>query len=157
LVKRESGQFPYEPYPSRLERKPLSLAAGVPDSIRKIVKDWVDSGSFRPGDLTMEARKALERFFGHRVKSTFCLVHHQVGGPPLGPWSGTIVLCPNAACRSHRRPMRFLAGILNDPWRGLPFAEPADEETLTNPNLFVTLQYHICSDCWSIMACNSCD
>jgi hypothetical protein len=53
--------------------------------------------------------------------------------------------------------MKFLAGILNDPWAGLPMVEHANEEARKNWNYFVTVQFHICDCCWTILGCNRCD
>jgi hypothetical protein len=53
--------------------------------------------------------------------------------------------------------MSFLAEILNDPWGGLPMVEPATAETKPDWNFLVSVQFLICSKCWSVHACNRCD
>jgi hypothetical protein len=72
--------------------------------------------------------------------------------------------CPNPTCPSDadgaagkKRAMKFVAGILNDPWGGLPMVEPATKETRRHWNYFVSVQFHICDHCWTIYGCNRCD
>jgi hypothetical protein len=50
--------------------------------------------------------------------------------------------------------MSFLAGILNDPWAGLPMVEPADEATKESWDFLATVGFHICASCLTIHACN---
>jgi hypothetical protein len=53
--------------------------------------------------------------------------------------------------------MKFVAGILNDPWGGLPMIEPATRDTKKRWDYFVSAQFHVCDRCWSIYGCNRCD
>jgi hypothetical protein len=165
--------FPYEPYPEHFERRGLLLFEGVPDEILRIYQDLVarwdlddDDDNAAVPQPTPKEQKELTRFFGHRVVLPMCFFHHQLGGKPLQRhWAEEVFQCPNPACaetasdRVHprKRRMKFLAGVLNDPWAGLPMVEPANAETRKSWSYDVSVQYHICHSCWTVLGCNRCD
>ena len=53
-----------------------------------------------------------------------------------------------------KRVMKFLAGILHDPWAGLPMIEAADENTRKDWNYEISVQYYICDSCLTVMGYN---
>jgi hypothetical protein len=142
------------------------LDEAVPDEIRRLVQTIYsrigDDGAPPP---TPNEQRVLCDFFGHPVITEMCTVHHQLGGKPLSLlWAMEVFRCPNPACRSDadgapgkKRAMKFVAGILNDPWGGLPMVEPATKEARRHWNYFVSVQFHICDRCWTIYGCNRCD
>ena len=167
-TKRSAGRsFPYKPYPKSFERRPLTLHEGIPEEIRRIVQEMIaksdkddDSGPSR------QERASLREFFGHEVPMELCLFHHQFGGKPLQRnWFDQVFDCPNPSCsgkvtdrlRGKKRAMKFLAGVINDPWGGLPMVDAANNDTKKSWNYFVSVQFHICDCCWTILACNRCD
>jgi hypothetical protein len=172
--RRHSGPtYQYEPYPESFERRGLLLFEGVPDEIMEMCRElsarWQaddedeDTGIPEP---TQEEQKQLTDFFGHQVVMPMCMFHHQLGGKPLQRhWAEEVFRCPNPACkgkvsdrvRGKKRALKFLAGVLNDPWGGLPMVEPADKRTKKHWNYFTTVQYHICDCCWTVLGCNRCD
>jgi hypothetical protein len=134
-----------------------------PDEILQLVRK-IYAGN--EDELTAKERKVLRDFFGHSVFSNFCTIHHQLGGKPLALlWATEVFRCPNPTCGGDaarkvpqkKRAMKFLAGVLNDPWGGLPMVEPANKKTKGNWNYHVSVQFHICDQCWIIYACNRCD
>ena len=167
---RRKPDYPYEPYPDFFERRGLQLIEGLPDKIRNLIQKFCDEWDASDDDAiyepTSKEQSLLTDFFGHSVVLPLDLFHHQFGGKPvLTHWAEEIFRCPNSACdgtvadrlRGRKRAMKFLAGILNDPWGGLPMIEPANEETRKNTNIFVTVQFHICDRCWTVLGCNCCD
>lgn len=170
--KRSAGpSFQYEPYPEFFERRGLVLLEGVPDEIRRIYQEWMARWDNAADDgpipqPTQQDQKTLTAFFGHPVPLPRCLFHHQFGGKPVVDyWANEVFECPNPACegklsdrlRGRKRAMKFLAGVLNDPWAGLPMVEPANDETRRHWNYGVSVQYHICDYCWTVLGCNRCD
>jgi hypothetical protein len=159
--------FPYEPYPECFERRPLALDDARPDEIVRLVRlIYAQVGDENAAGPSAKEYQVLRRFFGHRVVSGFCTVHHQLGGRPISLyWAMEVFRCPNPACSGASkgnapgayRAMKFLAGVLNDPWGGLPMAEPATKETKKDWDYYVSVQFHICDRCWTIYACNRCD
>jgi len=168
--RRDGPNFPYDPYPEAFERRGLVLLEGVPDEILRIGRNlaarWEEDGD---GDdeapiptPTPDEQIILNEFFGHPVTLPRCFFHHQLGGPGGHHGAEEVFDCPNPACaggfvdrlRGRKRRMRFLAGVLNDPWGGLPLVEPADDETRRYWNYFVSVQYHICDCCWTVLGCN---
>lgn len=158
--KRSQGpSFPYDPYPEFFERRGLNLFEGVPDEVRRAVLEMYASSDIpKSKDL-----KLLREFFGHPAPVPMCLFYHQFGGRPLQQlWANEVFQCPNPTCignpadRLHgrKRAMKFLAGILNDPWAGLPMGELANEKTKGHWDFFVSVQFHICDCCWTILGCN---
>lgn len=168
---RGGSSFPFKPYPESFERRGLLLFEGVPDGIRRICRTlndyWFSGDDDLPSPkLTPQEQKALVDFFGHPVTHPMGFFHHQLGGKPIvKQWAGEVFICPNPACkgtlidraRGRKRAMRFLAGVLNDPWAGLPMVEPANDETRAKWNYFVSVQYHICDCCWTVLGCNRSD
>ncbi len=170
--KRSKGpSFQYEPYPEFFERRSLALLEGVPNSIRRLIRKMNSRWDATEGDAGVpvparDEQKELTEFFGHPVPLPMCVFHHQFGGKPIQQqWANEVFQCPNSACtgsitdrlRGRRRAMKFLAGILNDPWAGLPMVEPANDETKKQWNYFVSVQFHICDCCWTVLGCNRCD
>jgi hypothetical protein len=162
-VRRKGPDFPYKRYPKHFERRPLALDDSRPEEILRLVRmvyaEMDNDDAPRP---SAKEQKVLRRFFGHRVVSTFCTIHHQFGGVPLSlHWAMEVFRCPNPSCRSSTKAkgkaLKFLAGVLNDPWGGLPMVEPANKKTKKDWNYYVHVQFHICSNCWTIYACNRCD
>lgn len=170
--KRSKGpSHPYEPYPDHFERRGLLLFEGMPKEIRRMYRNLVarwdkaddDAGIPEP---TPKEQKKLTKFFGHPVHFPMSFFHHQFGGKPLVQhWANEVFGCPNPVCTGSfpnrmggtQRAMKFLAGILNDPRAGLPMIEPADEKTRKNWNYSISVQYHICDHCWTVLGCNRCD
>jgi hypothetical protein len=170
--KRGAGpSFQYEPYPESFERRGLVLLEGVPDEIRRIYQQLIARWDATAGDEavpvpTRQEQKTLTEFFGHPVLLPRSFFHHQLGGRPvLDYWANEVFECPNLDCkgtlteqmRGRKRTMKFLAGVLNDPWAGLPMVEPAGEETRGHWNYGVSVQYHICDSCWTVLGCNRSD
>lgn len=164
--KHAGPTFQYEPYPSTFPRQPLALTSAVPAEVRRILSRWDKDDSFGEG-LSEAATTALASFFGHPAQWQLDLFHHQFGGPPLQrSWCEETFECPNPECRpsllgrlagGKRRKMSFLAGVVNDPLHGLPMVEPAAEVTERQWNFYVSVQFHICAACWTILACNRSD
>jgi hypothetical protein len=168
--RRDGPNFPYAPYPEGFERRGLVLLEGVPDEIHRIGRElaarWETADDDGPIPApTADEQRTLTEFFGHPVPLPRCFFHHQLGGEPSGSWADEVFECPKPACagglldrvRGRKRRMRFLAGVLNDPWSGLPMVEPADDETRRHWNYFVSVQYHVCDNCWTVLGCNRCD
>ena len=161
--RRNETSFPYEPYPESFERRALTFDDGFPDKIRRLCVRLLSDFEFEP---SMQEKKTLREFFGHSVIHGLELTHHQFGGRPMDSyWADEVFCCPNSACsgritdriRGRKRPMKFLAGILNDPWGGLPMVEPANDETKDNWNNYVHVQFHICDLCLTTTGANRCD
>jgi hypothetical protein len=172
--KRRNGpSFPYKPYPKYFKRRGLQFFEGVPDSILRIYHELLARWEIDEDDEnaavpvpTAKQQKELTQFFGHRVVLPRCFFHHQLGGKPLHQlWADEVFQCPNPACegtsadrvRGRKRAMKFLAGVLNDPWAGLPMVEEANAQTKKDWNYDVSVQYHICDCCWTVLGCNRCD
>lgn len=162
----EGLTFQYEPYPSHFERRPLALSDEVPDALREAITSWDMEKDPFARSLPKKQRKTLADFFGHEIVFTFDLFHHQFGGVPLNRLWEENVYCPNKECgpglanrlmRRSGRKMSFLAGILNDPQRGLPMIERVGETTESSANVYVSVQFHICGKCWTLHACNRAD
>jgi hypothetical protein len=147
--------FPYDPFPEHFERLPLAFATGMPGKVKAVIASWNMKRDPLGEGLSDEDKHVLARYFGHDVSWPIDLFHHQFGGVPLQRlWGEEIPPCPNG-CRGllgKRRAMRFLAGIVNDPGRGLPFAEPASKSMPESWNCYVTVQFHICGHCWTTHA-----
>lgn len=119
--------------------KTLRKALGALAAQLSITSRWQSADDEGPvSQPTSQERKTLAEFFGHPVRLPTCFFHHQLGGKPLmSLWASEVFECPNPDCggtvldpmRGRKRVMKFLAGILNDPWAGLPMVEPANEET----------------------------
>ncbi|MEZ6141868.1 MAG: hypothetical protein R3B84_14950 [Zavarzinella sp.] len=170
-IQNEGLSFPYDPYPEFFQRRGLQFFTGIPDEIQRIYHELIarwrtadDDGPVpRP---SVADRKKLAQFFGHPVVLPRCFFHHQLGGKPIvDNWAHEVFLCPNPGCEgtvldrmlSRKRAMKFLAGVLNDPWAGLPLVDEADEDTRKHWNYHVTVQYHICDCCFTVLACNRCN
>ena len=163
--------FQYDPTRSPSNGRGLVLLEGVPDEIRRIYQELIARWDAADDDgpipePTPQEHKALTEFFGHPVPLPRSFFHHQLGGKPaVDYWANEVFECPNPACegtlidrlRGRRRAMKFLAGVLNDPWAGLPMVEPANDETRRHWNYGVSVQYRICDCCWTVLGCNRCD
>jgi len=108
---------------------------------------------------TPNEKRVLRKYFGHPAHTELCLFHHQFGGIPVFHcWADEVFFCTNPKCEVDRngkkRAMKFVAGILNDPWGGLPMIEPAKKETKKNWDFFVSVQFHICDRCFTVFGCN---
>ncbi|MFL5340310.1 MAG: hypothetical protein ACJ8F7_09170 [Gemmataceae bacterium] len=180
----KAPNFLYKRYPRSFERRPIALVPGVPAAVRRILANWNQkldnmwiSGQETVADpmKTVSARdkRRLVAFFGHPV-NFMGMFHHQFGGRTNGEFTyysaaggfGEDEYCPNEACPrcpagksdfDARQTMGFLAGVLNDPWGGLPMIEPADENTKQNWTFNMSVGFRICSACLTIHACNRCD
>ena len=163
----DPGNYPiYEGYPNEFPRKPVALDGTVPSSLRAVIRKWNFDADPAGEALTTGDRALLEGFFGHPIFIPRFLYHHQLGGESLFvSWDESARFCPNKECqpslwdkllrRSH--PMRFLAGVLNDPPGGLPLIEPLSEETQTTWNFFVSFFFQICERCLTITGSSASD
>jgi hypothetical protein len=143
----------YHGYPKAFERKKVWLDPTVPDGLREVINKWDPDVDLRGNKLKKSERKLLEDFCGHPVFVPRFIYHHQIGGMALCDGWDKPYRCPNSKCLNEKhdgRPMRFLAGILNDPPAGLPLIEPLDEKTKTQWNYFVSFFYQICDKCLTI-------
>ena len=165
--KREGPSFPYERYPSSFDRKPLALTTAVPKEAQAVLAEWDSVADPFMKKISKKNEAILAGYVGHGIGlGNLTLFHHQFGGAPLNRgWEETF-LCPNNDCpkgllggliKTKGRKLSFLAGVLNDPWGGLPMIEAAGAETEKSWNFFVTVQFHICSKCFTIYACNRAD
>ncbi len=158
----EGPHFQYEPYPSHFERRPLALvSARMPEEVLAILRKWDRVEDPLARKMGERKRALLGEYFGHPVTSGQCLFFHQFGGVPSKHWWGTErTLCPNKKCPQGvlggrtRRAMKFLAGVLNDPWNGLPMIESRGKDAERWYNFFVTVEFQICGKCWTLYARN---
>jgi hypothetical protein len=157
-IERLEGQdFPYKPYPEHFERRPLSFDSSVPAEVRKTLKEWDDEKL-----ASKPTRRIVEPFLGHAIVSWRDVFFNQFGGAPLNCfWFDERPRCPNPRCPGRLSDgrgysMSFLAGVLNEPERGLPMATPTGGSD-SKFEFLVTVQFHICSKCLTLHACNRCD
>jgi hypothetical protein len=164
VVHKKDGQAgngpPYDGFPEVLPRRPIILDAVVPDEARSTVRKWTaDPDDLTADGLTKKERRVLEDFFGHPMFLPRFMYHHQIGGVPLLPdWDDAAFACPNKKCPGglvgktlgRAQPMRFLAGIINDPPGGLPLMEPLDDKTRKSWSFFGGVHYQICDKCLTI-------
>lgn len=161
---RSGPSFQYEPYPSHFERRPLAFVSGIPDAVRTALTEWNPQKDPLGQRLTKKHRGVLDAYFGHPVNVSLSLFHSQLGGRPTKNWWGSdAVRCPNPECSpgllgklrgNSARKMSFLAGVLNDPHRGLPMVDPIPNEVGKGWNYFVSVEFQICGGCFTIHACN---
>ncbi|WP_283435004.1 hypothetical protein [Neorhodopirellula lusitana] len=157
---------PYESYPQSFPQRSALLKVGIPDDVkaiaRRMIEEWQSSGSEddekESWEPSSEEQAKLTDYFGHPVKSTFCLTHHQIGGHNLGPpWQDDEYRCPNSNCKSRAkrgRKMTFVARILNAPAHGLPMIETLESRNPSEYNYDVAVQYHICESCFTLVGSN---
>lgn len=159
--------FPYGNYPSFYERQSISLESGIPDDVkviaRRMIEEWAsddddEAAIWEPSD---DEQRKLTGYFGHPVRSTFCLTHHQFGGHTLAPsWHDDDYSCPNPDCESgtkSEKKMVFLARVLNAPHHGLPMVEPFVSNDPASYNYDVAAQFHICESCFTLVGSNRTD
>ncbi len=144
---------PYADYPDHLPRRPVTLDSSVPISLPNVIKKWDFAVDVRGERLSKSERKLLEDFFGHEVFIPRFMYHHQLGGESLyESWDDNAFFCPNKDCPGglldkflkRGRPMKFLAGVINDPPGGLPLIEPFTNERAKRWNYFVSFYFQIC-------------
>jgi hypothetical protein len=144
------------------------VPSGIVRLYEQFVARWCSDDKHDTGDpdTTPAEQKLLTEYFGHDVVLPLCFFHHQLGGRPLHHlWANEVFRCPNPNCmgtladrlRGRKRAMKFLAGVVNDPWAGLPMGEPANARTKKRWDYDVTVQYHICDCCWTVLGCNRYD
>lgn len=164
----EGSQSLYKNYPSSFPQHNVSFRVGVPDDVKtialRVIEEWESKGgddeeaeTWQP---SADEQIVLTRFFGHPVKTSFCLTHHQVGGSNLGPpWQDDEYRCPNSKCKSRAkkgRKMTFVARILNAPQHGLPMIETIESCGADEYNYDVAVQFHICQSCFTMVGSNRC-
>jgi hypothetical protein len=141
------------------------LDTTVPRELPDAIQAW-DPEDFRMERLAQKHLRVLEDFFGHGMFLQKDMVHHQLGGVPLAEaWDDSAFPCRNPSCSpgwldrlmKRPRPMRFLAGVLNDPPRGLPLVEPLNEETAKDWLYGVSHFWQICDKCLSITTFSTSD
>ena len=162
--KADKPNFQYEPYPSVFKRTPLALDSVVP---RYHSNDLQDVGFGKRPFLRKPTPKRcalLESFFQHpfsipafgQISFTirWCAIRQRW-------WNEESTRCPHKKCPGRTkiggRKMSFLAGIANDPLRGLPMVEPALKNDATYWNYMVSVKFEICGDCLTIHGSNRCD
>jgi hypothetical protein len=160
------GSEPYSEYPDPLPRRPIALDSSVPTSLPKLIRKWNTQVDPFGEKLSKSERRLLEEFFGHPVFIPRFMYHHQLGGESLyESWDQNAFCCPNKKCPSglwdkvlkHSQPMRFLAGILNDPPGGLPLIEKTTKETASKWNYFVSFYFQICDKCLTVTTFSTSD
>ena len=160
------GSQPYEDYPDHFPRKPFSLDDTIPAKLPAVIKKWDPDVDLRGEKLTKSERKLLEDFCGHPVFIPRYMYHHQLGGDSLWePWDENQFFCPNKKCPGgiwdkmlkRGRPMKFLAGVINDPPGGLPLVEPLSKKTATDWNYFVSYYFQICDKCLTVTTFSTSD
>src|SRR5262249_6079648 len=118
------GTEQYPEYPDHFPRKPFALEDSVPAALPKVIKKWNPDVDLRGDKLSKAERKLLEDFFGHPIFIPRFMYHHQLGGGSLyESWDENAFICPNKKCPGgildkvlrRGRPMKYLAGVLNDP------------------------------------------
>jgi hypothetical protein len=163
---RKGGGAEYEDYPEFFPRRAIELVEGVPQEVKAVISKWRPEKDSFGRRLSAADKAVLGGFFGHPVAWSLELFFHQLGGEPLAKLWNEPLFCPNAGCssglvnrllRKKGRPMKFLAGVLNDPPAGLPMIEPLTEETTKHWNHFVSVQFHVCDKCLIICGCNRSD
>lgn len=152
------GQELYPNYPDSFPRVPFSLDDSVlTTAVSKAAEEFFDVGFAHL--LSESSRRVLEDFSGHPIFIPRFLYHHQLGGKSLhDAWDENAARCPNEQCSGgvfdkilkRGRPMRFLAGVINDPPGGLPLVEPLDEQTAKDWNCCASFYYQICNKCLTI-------
>ena len=156
----------YEGYPDYFPRRTIALDAVVPPALPKVIRKWNPDVDLRGVRLSKSERRLLEDFFGHPIFIPRFMYHHQLGGESLyESWDETASFCPNPKCSAglfnkilqRGRPMRFFAGILNDPPGGFPLIEPLNDKTRKNWNYFVSFHFQICEKCLTITASSTSD
>jgi hypothetical protein len=130
----------------------------------KLEARWQLARGDDPIPLPTETQSAiLKDFYGHPADLPMSQFHHQIGGEPMRQsWAFDEFDCPNPSCKGsvvnrvlgRKSKMKFLAGVLNDPWAGLPMAEPASDSNRESWNCFVSVQFHICDCCWTVLGIN---
>lgn len=165
-AKQFSTNCQYEPYPESFERRPLTLDPTLPDQVRQVYTKWVKSDDPYVRKLGKRETKVLADYFGHPFIGNLSVFHHQFGGMPSTWWGDEAILCPNRECHPsaidrlrgrQARPMSFLAGIVNDPHNGLPLVERVEEVRPDWWNFYVSVEFQICGNCFTIHARNRCD
>lgn len=160
------GSEPYPNYPNCLPRKPIALDSSVPSLLPKVIRKWNVKSDMLGENLSKRDRQLLEDFFGHPIFIPRYMHHHQLGGESLyEEWDRDAFPCPNNECPGglwdnmlkRSRPMKFLAGILNDPPGGLPLIEPLNENTQADWNYCVSFCFQICDKCLTITSTNISD
>ena len=155
------GSEQYSDYPDSFPRIPVALDSSIPASLPKIIEKWNVDVDLKGEKLSKDERELLEEFFGHPIFVPRYMYHHQLGGESLWEaWDENAFYCPNKQCPSgmadepmqRGRPMKFLAGILNDPPGGLPLIEPLTNSTSKNWNYFVSFYFQICDKCLTVTA-----
>ncbi|MFO0865994.1 MAG: hypothetical protein U0744_15315 [Gemmataceae bacterium] len=155
----------YQPYPEEFDRKAVVLDDEIPSEVSRALKRWLRVDPIEE-EMSAEDRETLESFFGHGLFIHRCLTHHQLGGRPLAEaWEDNGLQCRNPKCSGgffdrlmkRPRPMRFLAGVLNDPPGGLPLVEPLNEETTKDWLYGVSHYWQICDKCLSITTFSTSD
>ncbi|MFM7517313.1 MAG: hypothetical protein ACKO3V_10245 [Pirellula sp.] len=159
------GNELYPNYPVYFPRKPFSLDdSAVTAAVSEAAEEFFDVGFARL--LSESARRVLEDFAGHPNFIPRFLYHHQLGGESLhDAWDENAAVCPNEQCPRRvfekvlrrGRPMRFLAGVINDPPGGLPLIEPLNAKTELSWNFFASFYYQICDRCLTITTFNTSD
>jgi hypothetical protein len=164
IVQTRYGQSgngpPYDGFPDFLPRKPIRLDTLVPPGLVQAIQKWTADDDDVAGDnLSKSQRRVLEDYFGHPMFIPRFMYHHQLGGESLLPnWDDDAFTCPNKKCPGglfdkvlkRGRPMKFLAGIINDPPGGFPLMEPLNKDTEKNWNFFGSTYYQICDKCLTI-------
>lgn len=163
---RESGN-PYTPYPEYFEQRRIELLDAEYGNRHPLVIKLArlfENGSDDDGIPQLSSAEAAElmEYYGHPVKIPRHAFHHQLGGRQLTPEWDDVHWCPNPTCnrgiadriRGRRHAMNFFAGILNNPWGGLPMVDPVNDETQVHWNYAVSVQFHICDRCWTFRGCN---
>jgi hypothetical protein len=157
----EGPSWWYEPYPQSFERKPVVLDSEIPEEVFEAIEAWKpsDIGHRR---LAKKHVRVLEEFFQHPMFMLRDLYFHQIGGMALIEiWDEEAFACRAPRCPGRElkvgRPMRFLAGVLNDPPGGLPLYEELDEKTAKSWNYGISHYWQICDKCLSITTFSTCD
>jgi hypothetical protein len=157
---------PYDGFPEAFPRRPATLDSSVPAGLPKVIGKWNPDIDLRGDRLSKSERRLLEDYFGHPIFIPRFMYHHQLGGESLfDNWDESAFPCPNKNCPGgfwdavvkRSRPMRFLAGLLNDPPGGLPMIEPLDEKTQSNWNYFMSVYFQICDKCLTITTFSASD
>jgi hypothetical protein len=164
--RRENGP-PYDDYPGHFPRVPVSLDPSVPRDLPRVIQKWTsDPDDLRGDKLSKAERRLLEDYFGHPMFVPRYMYHHQLGGESLCvEWDEKAFYCPNKKCSpglwnkilKRGRPMKFLAGIMNDPPGGIPLIEPLNNETRKQWNFFVSQYFQICDSCLTVTTFGSSD
>lgn len=159
------GNELYPDYPDYFPRTPFSLdGSALTPAVSKAAEEFFDVGFAHL--LSEDAQRVLKEFAGHPNFIPRFLYHHQLGGESLhDAWEESAAACPNEKCLGmasdkevkRGRPMKFLAGVINDPPGGLPLTEPLNSETATNWNFASSFFYQICDRCLTITSFSTSD